>query len=467
MRIKHILAVLLLSTTLFSCDDFLSLRPRTTLSPQVALSDSAGYQALLFSSYRRIHEFGYYGQRMNIAPDVLADNLVIVNRTGRYEQESVNAVGSHVDIWTNRVFKIINDCGEIIKGVDGITASASFKARVKAEALVLRSLVIHDLLRVYSYEPNQIQNGFNKGIVMRLEPLTGPAEPKARSTVQECYTQIKTDLQSAITLLAPLGNVSFPYRINAAAARALLARVLLYEGSYADAATMADAALSSATATLSTAANYATSFNTIPNPESFFEVEVRQTDWSTVDGVNNSMHSLTMDLITGSQFVVGASPDLLNAYENGDVRKTLWVNRGVNRERSSKWSGEKLSQGAYLENISIIRYSEVLLISAEAKARSGNEAGARTALSTLRTNRGLAAVPDATSGQTLIDLILNERRVELVLEGHRFFDLKRLGLPITKPAPTLPVPINDFRVLARIPVIELQYNPALEQNPTY
>jgi starch-binding outer membrane protein, SusD/RagB family len=463
----YIYIFVLVGVISFSCSEKdLNLQPRFALTENLALTDSTGYQGLLLSAYRRMHEFSYYGQTLYVAPDILADNLVIVNNTGRYLGQAVNDIGSHVNIWSDRTWAIINDCNIVIAKVDGITASTNFKNRLKGEALFLRSLVFHDLLRSYSYEPNQIVNGWNKGIILRTTPTlgAGDADERGRSTVQECYTQIKTDLQQAATFLTPLANVSFPYRVNAAAARALLARVLLYEGSYAQAATEADAALAASTSTLATVANYLTAFNTSPNPESMFELELRSADWSTVDGVNNSLHSMTSNLIAGSQFVVGASVDLFNAYETGDVRKTQWTDLGAGRIRSSKWSGEK---GQFLENIAVIRRSEMLLTSAEAKARSGNEAGARAALSTLRTNRGLATVPEATTGAALIDLILKERRLELVLEGHRFFDLKRLGLPIVKPVPSQPVPYSDFRVIARIPPTELILNPKLEQNPNY
>lgn len=463
----YFLFVLFVSIIFVSCsENDLLLKPRNALIQSIALADSSGYQNLLFSAYRRMHEFTYYGQTMNVAPDVLADNLIIVNNTGRYIGQSANVIGSHVDIWSDRTWAVVNDCNIIIAQIDGITASNAFKNRVKGEALFLRSLIFHDLLRAYSYEPNRIVNGWDKGIVLRITPTLGigDADNRSRSTVQECYTQIKADLEESATLLTGLANVSFPYRANAAVARGLLARVLLYEGSYAEAAVQADAALAASTATIATAANYIASFNTSPNPESMFELEIRVVDWSTVDGVNNSMHSMTQNILASSQFVVGASADLFNAYEAGDIRKTQWTDLGAGRIRSVKWNGEK---GNFFENIQVIRRSEVLLTSAEAKARSGNDAGARIALSTLRTNRGLAAVPDATTGQTLIDLIMKERRLELVLEGHRFFDLKRLGLDIVKPAPSLPLPYTDFRILARIPQFQTVLNPQLEQNPNY
>jgi hypothetical protein len=171
-----------------------------------------------------------------------------------------------------------------------------------------------------------------------------------------------------------------------------------------------------------------------------------------------------MNTFPSAQFILAASDDLIATFETGDVRRTLWEPGPGGSFTGRKWRGEK---GVFLENIPIIRYSEVLLIAAEGKARSANEAGARINLTTLRTNRGLASVADDVTGQALINLILKERRLELCLEGHRYFDLKRLGLNITKPAPRPVVQASDFRIIARLPVGEVQLNPNLVQNPGY
>lgn len=178
------------------------------------------------------------------------------------------------------------------------------------------------------------------------------------------------------------------------------------------------------------------------------------------------MNSITTNMLSGSQYVVAASPELMAAFEAGDIRGTIYLNTAgtLNRPQCRKWPAEK---GNFLENIPIIRRSDILLVAAEGKARSGNEPGALINLNTLRTNRGLAV--SAAAGQALLDLILNERRVELAFEGHRWFDLKRLGLEITKPAivGTPNVPYSDFRILQQIPQAEVLLNSNLQQNPGY
>jgi hypothetical protein len=68
-----------------------------------------------------------------------------------------------------------------------------------------------------------------------------------------------------------------------------------------------------------------------------------------------------------------------------------------------------------------------------------------------------------------VDNVLRERRIEFMAEGHRWFDLKRLGRDIPKPAlsgaPTLPY--TDFKILPRIPQAEINLSTVLNQNPGY
>jgi hypothetical protein len=447
-----------------SCEDELSKVPKDLLVADIALVTVNDYQSQLFSAYKRVNDFNYYGQQMMVGPEILADNLKLINRTGRYEGEEVNSIGAGITIWDR--YTMINECNFVINDIADATGDAVLKNTVKGEALFLRALAYHDLLRAFAYEPGRFVNGFNTGVIMRTTPTRSApdADLRARGTVEEGYTLIEQDLLEAITLLTANPPTAFPFRANAAAARALLARVYLYAGRYPEAAIQADAALAGTTATLSTAAGYAAIWNTPINSESLFESEIRLANWSTVDGVNNSLNSLSMNTFPSAQFILAASDDLIATFETGDVRRTLWEPGPDGSFTGRKWRGEK---GVFLENIPIIRYSEVLLIAAEGKARSANEAGARINLTTLRTNRGLASVADDVTGQALINLILKERRLELCLEGHRYFDLKRLGLNITKPAPRPVVQASDFRIIARLPVGEVQLNPNLVQNPGY
>jgi hypothetical protein len=495
MKFRNIkLVTVVLAISLVGCS--IDTTDQSTLSPTLALNNVAGVQSAVLSTYRRVWEFNLYGQQINIHGDAFADNVEIVNRTGRYEQENVNGIGVYANRWGAQTgfgegcYGIVKDANYVLSylpklNIATVPSSATVTSQavldhLAAEAKFLRALAFFEIARVYSYEPGREVNGFNLGAVLRTNPTlaVSDAAPKARSTNLETYQQIESDLLDAIAGLLPasavggwpasLGANTFPYRATKAAAAALLARVYLYWGRYADADTQATAALSLVPVSAPvTAANYVASWSAIPHSESIFEAEVRPTDFSGVDGPNNSMNSITTNLLGGSQYCVAASAELIAAHEAGDIRRTVYVTSAatLNKPQTRKWPGEK---GAFVENIPIIRRSEMYLIQAESRSRLNNSAGAQAAINTIRANRGLAST--TLTGTALTDLIMNERRVELAFEGHRFFDLKRLGLPITKNAATGTPALQptDFRLLQQIPVDQITLaGGVLKQNPGY
>ena len=461
--------------SLASCSDLLDTEPRQSLTPETGFADVDGYESVLAAAYGGVRGFGNYGQTLMIAPEIMADNLRIIANTGRYIGQEVNADRAHMGLWGN--YGSINQTNIVIAGIDEIEGDATRKNRIKGEALFLRSIYYFDMAKVYGYEPGKEVNGWDKSVILRTTPTLGfsDADFRERVTNRALYDQIESDLTTAIGLLptAGLGSAGV-YRVTKGAAEALLARVYLYDSKFTEAAAMASQAMATFGLTndgtgLATPANYVDAFSTYPNPESLFEVEIRSVDWSTVDGVNNSMCTLTANVFNSAQFIVTASDELLATYEDGDVRRDTWVETTRSGAagtvyRSAKWLGTK---GDFLENLPIIRAAELYLIRAEARYRTNDAAGARSDLNALRGKRGLAAVDAGLSGEALFNQILTERRLEFALEGHRWFDLKRNGLTITKHGTNEPVPYSDYRILAPLPQGEIQLNELLVDNPGY
>lgn len=474
MKFRNIFLLVIALFAGSACEEALNVSDPESLSPDDVLVKVSGFESVLLSAYNRIHRFTWMGQNGIVAPEILADNLDFNNRTGRYEQEYVNAVRSHMDRW--RSYRGINDCNIILSRIDDLkeltTDEIALRDQVKGEALFIRALNYHDMARVYGYEPGQEQNGFNLTVPLRVTETKGVSDAldvKARATNTELYSLLKSDLQQAISLL-PASNGNAPFRVGKAAAQALLARVLLYEGSWAEAATQAEAAMASSGVSLvDNKAAYYDSWFAVPHPESIYEAEIRSTDWSTVDGANNSLSTLSNNTSSSSQFILVGSVELIAELDSeaGDIRDTIWtVTDGIpaGTRKCEKWQGEK---GDFLENIPVFRASEMMLIAAEGYAKSGNTAQAQTTINEFRASRGLPAT-DA-SGADLEALIMKERRVEFALEGHRWFDLKRNGMDIPKPAAAnVPnISYSDTRILADLPIGELSLNELLVQNPGY
>ena len=464
---KKLIYIFLATGFLLSCTD-LEVENKAALPQEVVLADIEGFEAVLYAAYESVNDFGYYGQQMMIMPEILADNMNLVQLTGRYELEFVNAVNSGFTFWFNR-YTAINECNIVINLIndESVAGDQAAKDELIAEAKFLRALFYHDLARAYGYEPGQEVNGFNSSVILRTEPTLGlsNADDRPRATNEAVYTQIETDLLEAIpNLPAADAGTSDVARANAAAARLLLARVYLYWGKNAEAATQAQAVIAGDGSDLVAAADYVGSWDDGVNtfhPESVFESDLRVADWNSVDGANNSIHSLLMNNTGGSQFIITASAELLAAIaeEAGDVRGNMFNTEALGQE-FTKWRGAK-GTVPFQENIPILRLSEGYLIAAEALGPGAGDAF----INALRTARGLTAPVSAT-----VDNVLQERRIEFMAEGHRWFDLKRLGRNITKPASAgvATLPYNDFKLLPRLPQSEIELSDGiLLNNPGY
>lgn len=488
----YVVAGLMISAT--SCKKLVQVDPKNSITPEVALADIDGYSALLVSVYDRMQGYGYYGRDLAIMGDALADNIytVAAQSGNRYAGQNLNTRNSHYGIW-GTAYGAINDLNNILAGIDGLTnvptAKKSLQIQIKAEALALRGLAYFDLARVYGYEPNRIPTSgtnanFNKSAVLRLTPtkLVGQADMRTRSTVVEVYTQIEKDFLAAIAAFQSLNLTSAPtnpFRITESATHAFLGRTYLYWGGKdAAAVTEFDKAIAPAIsfAKLSNAANIAGDWRKSPHPESLFELNyVQSVEVTGVTGSNDGLFTYTQPTGRNANSVATfggqtVPNELIALLETADARRSLIFNSATATTSTTyNWTNKYSAVGGpYTDNVRVIRYADVLLMKAEALANQTLYGDAATLVIQLRTNRGAttAGVPTTAA---IVDYIQDERRRELFFEGQRWFDLKRLGKSITKPAQSGAAGLlyTDYRLLAPIPTGEVSLNPALPQNPNY
>jgi hypothetical protein len=496
----YVATVLLFAITVTSCEKIVEIDPQNSVTPAVALKDVDGYQSVLISVYDRLQSYGYYGRDMAIMGDALADNLFTATAISgsRYNTQNLNARSAHYNIWGN-AYGAINELNIIISGIDGLqdvpTSKAGLRVRVKAEALALRGMIYFDLARIYGYEPTKVPTtgtnaNFNKSAVLRLTPTTlaSEAASKPRATILEVYASIEKDLLASIAAFqsGPSVDATFvikssnPYRVTESFTHGLLGKVYLYWGGKDAAAVQEfDKALNPTitTAVLSAAGNAAADFKKVPHPESLFELNyVQSVEVVGVTGSNDGLFTYTQPTGTnannlatfGGQTVANEVVALL---EPGDDRRAIIFSARTSTNATVyNWANKyPSSNGAYTDNVKIMRYADVLLMKAEALANQGFYPQAAALVVQLRTSRN-ATVVGVPITAAIVDYIQDERRRELFFEGHRWFDLKRLGKTITKPAQAasaVPVAYTDYRILAPIPTGEISLNPALPQNPNY
>ena len=320
-----------------------------------------------------------------------------------------------------------------------------------------------------------------------------------RSSKAEVYTQIEKDLNNAISVL-PITNPQ-KGRITKYAAQALLGKVLLYQEKFDEAASMLENVVNGP-------------FSLVPDfgdiflqagengPESVFEIQYSNLspyyDWSNP---GRGQGNLAVQ-VCGIRNLTGTSPygqgwstnlptqDLANAFETGDKRKGVTIldieayknanpsfnitylvapykNTGLYNQKYHPRKGETSGQVElnYLNNFRTIRFADVLLMAAEANNRAGaaNDTKAQDYLNRVRRRAFGDNNHDITAtGTALKQAIWDERRLELAMEGDRFFDLVRTGQATSK--------ITGFvagkNELFPIPQQEVDIS-GLTQNPGY
>ncbi len=458
-----------------SCKDLLDVQPRQSVDAATALLSEEAIVAAMSGVYDRLQNLRMYGRDFIALPEALSDNGRATNKSGRLNPEYLNQPNAHFanGAWLLSYYAI-NQINLILDGLGKVNVATATKDNLEGQALFLRGLIYHNLSRVYAYDPGAILTQSNRGSVqLQLKPIFGSdqVENLARSSIDEVYTQIYADLNAAI---AKLGNTRTPFFASRGAAQALLSRVALHRRDYATAVRVATEALSSGVGQFVNTASYVGSWRSASNPESMFELQYAIAENL---GVNESLQtSFTTLLFSGNRASLGGFGDLvptanlLAQFEDGDVRRNLYelgsAGRGTAEIECTKFLGRNGQPN--LDNVPVLRLSEVILNRAEAYASAGpqqNEALALADLNRIRNRAGLASV--TLTGSALLEEVLKQRRVELAFEGDRWFTLKRLGRDIVKAAPAQTLPFIDFRMLAPIPVRELQINPNLVQNPGY
>lgn len=450
----------------FESCELLDTQPAQSLDPSVALSSLEGLEGLAVSMQSRLRAEARYGRDLVLVPDVLADGVRLHPiPSGRYTGQSINQHGSHFSLWAT-AWNTINEANYIIDGIENIeNVAEDTKARLLGEAYFHRAFAYHDLVKIYGYEPGREVNGWDLGVMIRVTPTNdlGDADDRPRSTNQQVYEVIQSDLEKAIENLAQKNRgVFYP---NHVAALTLMARVQLYLENWSSAVSYATQALEATDVTLVSQSAYAANmYESVPNPESLFELKINPQTESL-----GSSDALDQYINPSGWFDVLPSDELIAAYDDNDVRLSLIKTHTDGSPYFIKFNG---SVGPYTDNVPIFRYPELLLIRAEASAELGDASTAQQDLETLRVARGLEAYGSgnpAPTGSDLISAVMNERRKEFAFEGHRWFDLKRRGMDIPKQGDIPTISYTDYRILANIPNSEVN-DPRfvnVKQNPGY
>lgn len=507
--IYKVMGCAILAASLSSCvNDWLDVAPSDGTDADAALTSSSDLAAARTGMYKALKGnsslVDYYGQQFFVYGDVHAgddyqyNNLGGSNRASFYydmnyqtASEFTSSTSSSNVAWKSP-YIVIGRANRIIAAAEGgaLSDAAEAKATIDqyaAEAKVLRALAHFDLVRIYG-KPYTEDQGASLGVPLVTEVLESNAKP-ARSTVAEVYTQVVKDLTEAISSNA-LATETEPGYVSVWGAKAILSRVYLNMGDYANALSVAEDIIKNSGknsgAALWTRDQYLKAWDaSTPNESEFlFRLNVAgSTDNNDLNGIGNlQQRDGYKEMVATKKFV-----DMLSADPN-DVRNELFLPAKAEKEvavyGTNKVFLNKLrGQGGNLRNVTIvpiIRLSEVYLTAAECAFRNNDKTKAVEYLNDLVKNRTTTEASLATVDNITLERILIERRKELIGEGQRYFDALRNNETITRYTSeadkgwhkTLSKEAQSFnrdyfKAIAAIPQAEINANPNIKQNTGY
>ena len=499
--IYKVMGCAILAASLSSCvNDWLDVAPSDGTDADAALTSSSDLDAVRTGMYKALKGnssfVDYYGQQFFVYGDVHAgddyqyNNIGGSNRASFYydmNYQTASEFNTSTVSWQSP-YVVIGRANRIIAAAEGGKLSDAVEAKAKieqyaAESKVLRALAHFDLVRIYG-KPYTEDQGASLGVPLVTGVLEFNAKP-ARSTVAEVYTQVVKDLTEAISSNA-LATETKPGYVSVWGAKAILSRVYLNMGDYANALSVAEDIIKNSGAALWTRDQYFKAWDaSTPNESEFlFRLNVAGSkDNNDLNGIGNlQQRDGYKEMVATKKFV-----DMLTS-DPKDVRNNMFLPAtapkeveayGTNKVFLNKLRG----QGGNLRNVTIvpiIRLSEVYLTAAECAFRNNDKTKAVEYLNDLVKNRTTTKASLATVDNITLERILIERRKELIGEGQRYFDALRNNETITRYTSeadkgwhkTLSKEAQSFnrdfyKAIAAIPQAEINANPNIKQNTGY
>jgi len=473
---KNKILLFLLAAVVFpfsSCNDELELFPFDAVAVDLGYKNLTDFENATKGIYSRFRTSGYYGATSGAAsiyfiPDVISDD-VILNDNGRRSRETFydwryDEDNSSETFWAT-AYSVIQRANLILEKIDALEDGAA-KDNFRGEALAARGIAHFDLAKLYADSPANTSGSLGVPFVTSTDASLTPA----RNTLDETYTNILSDLNSAYDLI---NDDNGRGRLNKNAVAALLSRVHLFRGDFAAVITNADRVTGVSETPRDRVLNL------------WKDDEEGSVLWKLVitepDNVSLGVAWL-QESPDGIRSEYNVDYEFFQMYGDDDIRKEVYFETSAFSEvlynHIVKHRG-RFSGNANEVDAKAIRYSEVLLNKAEALSETGQDGPALAALDEVRSNRYANFASGNETGQALKDAIAMERRLELAFEGHRFFDLKRKGLPINRStfgdeadgngvaAEFMTLPANDHRFNMAIGDGERNANPNMEQNSGY
>lgn len=446
INILNLLLVAILITGLGSCDEFLDVKPKEYLSDESTIVDRISAETAINGVYSALASTGYYGTTFQSIGYLSGDNILWTGSQSQVQEfinHKVSPENSTIGGAWVAIYQTINRANNVISKVPTVTDPAltsDIKNRILGEAHFIRALAYFDLARTFG------------GVPIITAPTINPTDNSgiARSTVEQTYAQVLSDLEIAEPLL-PLTTNRF--KATRKTVWALKARFYLYHQQWGQAESYATQLIDD------------TNYQLLKPYGSFFKNNVRGTEESVFEIFYNGTTEVNghrnqwQPQVNGGTRQWAPSADviaLLSDLAIGGNRNVL-----IAQDNQGRWYGDLYYRTPASDPSYIFRIAELYLIRAEARAQQDKLPEALADLNAVRDRAELAESTSQTKEEILL-AIEDERRLEFAQEPHRWYDLVRTG----RADEVLNVTETN-RLVLPIPIDQILVDQALEQNPGY
>ncbi|MFC4211057.1 RagB/SusD family nutrient uptake outer membrane protein [Pedobacter lithocola] len=496
MKKNNIILAAILTTVLGTSSCRKEYFPSTQIDETSALTNAGDIETATIGTYALFKDLNYVrsGHFLTEFPsDEIAQGQNSSDDLTNLYKYTHLINSSHASLFWSQSYKAAGAANKIIQVIDD--NSTSDLKQLKGENLYIRAMMHFNLVRIFG-RPYYQNSGDNAGIPILKEGLTDEQKlTLPRSKVKDVYDFIIADLIKAADLMTVSKTNPFASK---EVAFALLSRVYLYQENNQKAIEYANKVISSGRYALLQGSEYQTYFRSAPegNKETIFctrHIKTEDRGYSAIgsmyfsgDGngvAQNQAFSGWGEIYASKKYYdfLSSNPtdkrlNFISTYSvNGVVQNNTKLTPNTPMHYINKYNLQEgivnLSSPVYL------RLAEMYLNRAEANAKLNNNQLALDDVNVIRTRAGIPSLTIASvaaSGKTVLDVVLEERWMELAFEGQRAYDLFRNGKSMIRNYPgthavsgnvNQTVTAFDNRVVSFIPLTEINKNPALIQNP--
>lgn len=425
ISIKYILMTSFVLLCLSGCEKFFTQYPTNSVTKNNFYQTDDDFNQAVRGCYARLKSnMSFHLTALAYRGDECIQTAMTTSNQNQYyldrfEENPSCAIMS--DIW-NSWYSGIYRCNDVLNQIEGKEFANA--AKYKAEALFLRSWFYFTLYRCFGPVP------LTTVVVTPEEAILVP-----RCTKEQMLARLEEDLKYCIDNLPKTRNEEVA-RVTTIAAQALLGKVYLTFGKYAEAeAVLADAMEDPSYGLMPTTADVFDVKNKM-NKEIIFAIYYNKT--------NDHGHSFWWDSTSESTDRTNPTQNLRDLYDKDSDNRLSLIRDWIQLEKSEIYTEDRYVLKKWYDNYDQVyieqvgndfphlRYADVVLMMAEALAMQDRIAEAHTYMNMTRKRAGLINLDltNISDKDAFIKELANERGREFALEGQRWFDLVRLGLAI-------------------------------------